>query len=93
MNEVILRAEHMVKEFGPTKAVTDVTIELKSGCVTGLVGENGSGKSTLSSMIAGVYPPTKGTMTFKGEPYSPKSVVPRRRRRSCEVQNGKHFET
>ena len=79
MNEVILRAEHMVKEFGPTKAVTDVTIELKSGCVTGLVGENGSGKSTLSSMIAGVYPPTKGEMTFRGEHYSPKSVLDARK--------------
>lgn len=69
----------MYKEFGPTKAVTDVTLELKRGCVTGLVGENGSGKSTLSSMIAGVYPPTKGTMTFKGESYSPKSVLDARR--------------
>ena len=79
MNETILRAEHMFKEFGPTKAVTDVTLELKSGCVTGLVGENGSGKSTLSSMIAGVYPPTKGEMTFKGQPYSPKSVLDARK--------------
>lgn len=79
MNEIILRAEHMFKEFGPTKAVTDVTLELKSGCVTGLVGENGSGKSTLSSMIAGVYPPTKGEMTFKGQPYSPKSVLDARK--------------
>lgn len=79
MGEVILRAEHMFKEFGPTKAVTDVTIELKSGCVTGLVGENGSGKSTLSSMIAGVYPPTKGQMTYKGQAYSPKSVLDARK--------------
>lgn len=79
MNETILKAEHMVKEFGPTKAVTDVTIELKSGIVTGLVGENGSGKSTLSSMIAGVYLPTKGEMTFKGQPYNPRSVLDARK--------------
>lgn len=69
----------MVKEFGPTKAVTDVTLELSRGCVTGLVGENGSGKSTLSSMIAGVYPPTKGQMIYKGQPYSPKSVLDARK--------------
>jgi ribose transport system ATP-binding protein len=79
LNEVILKAEHMVKEFGPTKAVTDVTLELKSGVVTGLVGENGSGKSTISSMIAGVYPPTGGEMTFKGQPYQPKSVLDARK--------------
>ena len=69
----------MVKEFGPTKAVTDVTLELKSGIVTGLVGENGSGKSTISSMIAGVYPPTSGEMTYHGKPYHPKSVLDARK--------------
>lgn len=79
MNEIILKAEHMFKEFGPTKAVTDVTLELKSGIVTGLVGENGSGKSTLSSMIAGVYPPTRGNMFFQNHPYAPKSVLEARK--------------
>jgi len=79
LKEVVLKAEHMYKDFGPTKAVTDMTLELKRGVVTGLVGENGSGKSTISSMISGVYPPTKGTMTYKGQPYSPKSVLDARK--------------
>ena len=79
MKEVVLKAEHMYKDFGPTKAVTDMTLELKRGVVTGLVGENGSGKSTISSMISGVYPPTKGTMTYKGQPDSPKSVLDARK--------------
>lgn len=79
MAETILKAEHMFKEFGATKAVTDVTIELHKGTVLGLVGENGSGKSTLSSMIAGVYPPTKGAMTYKGQPYQPGSVLEARK--------------
>lgn len=79
MKEVVLKAEHMYKDFGPTKAVTDMTLELKRGVVTGLVGENGSGKSTISSMISGVYPPAKGTMTYKGQPYSPKSVLDARK--------------
>lgn len=79
MAETILKAEHMFKEFGATKAITDVTIELKRGVTLGLVGENGSGKSTLSSMIAGVYPPTKGTMTYKGQEYKPGSVLEARK--------------
>ena len=79
MKEVVLKAAHMYIDFGPTKAVTDMTLELKRGVVTGLVGENGSGKSTISSMISGVYPPTKGTMTYKGQPYSPKSVLDARK--------------
>lgn len=79
MAETIFRAEHMFKEFGATKAVTDVTIELHKGTVLGLVGENGSGKSTLSSMIAGVYPPTKGSMTYKGQEYKVGSVLEARK--------------
>ncbi len=79
MEEIILKAENMVKEFGATKAVKGVTLELKKGSVLGLVGENGSGKSTMSSMIAGVYPPTNGAMTYKGQEYRPKNVLDARK--------------
>ena len=79
MEEIVLKAEHMFKEFGATKAVTDVTLQVRAGSVLGLVGENGSGKSTMSSMIAGVYPPTKGTMTYQGKEYHPKSVLDARK--------------
>ena len=79
MEEIILRADHMVKDFGATKAVTDVTLIAHKGLVLGLVGENGSGKSTLSSMIAGVYSPTSGEMTYKGKKYQPTSVLEARK--------------
>ena len=75
VEEIVLKAEHMFKEFGATKAVTDVTLNIRRGCVLGIVGENGSGKSTLCSMIAGVYAPTKGVMTYQGREYKPKSVL------------------
>ena len=79
MEEVVLKAENMFKEFGATKAVMDVTLKVRRGCVLGLVGENGSGKSTLASMISGVYPPTKGNMTYLGNAYKPKSVLEARK--------------
>lgn len=79
MEDVLLRAENMFKDFGATKAVVDVTLEVRRGCILGLVGENGSGKSTLSSMISGVYPPTKGNMTYLGKAYKPKSVLDARK--------------
>lgn len=75
MAEIVLRAEDMYKEFGATKAVKGVTLEIHAGTVLGIVGENGSGKSTITSMVAGVYPPTKGTMIYKGQEYKPKSVL------------------
>ena len=79
LKDIVIKAEHMYKEFAATKAVTDVTVEIRGGCVLGVVGENGSGKSTLCSMIAGVYPPTKGAMTYRGNTYRPKSVLDARK--------------
>jgi ribose transport system ATP-binding protein len=50
-----------------------VSFDILAGSVVGLIGENGAGKSTLSSIIAGIVPPTSGTMTLDGEPYAPHS--------------------
>lgn len=72
--QVILKAEHMYKSFGVTKAVVDFSMELRRGEIHGLIGENGSGKSTFSSMVAGLYKPDKGEMYIDGEKYSPNST-------------------
>jgi len=50
----------------PFPALTDVSLEIKSGQAVGLVGENGSGKSTLLEIIAGVIQPSKGTVGVQG---------------------------
>jgi len=47
-------------------AVRDVSIQIPTGSVFGLIGHNGSGKSTLLKMIAGIYRPTEGTITTQG---------------------------
>ena len=73
--EILLRCEHMYKSFGPTKALTDVLLEVSRGEIRGLIGENGSGKSTISSIVAGVQPCDSGEMFFKGEAYLPKNMV------------------
>lgn len=72
--EVLLKAEHMYKEFGATKAVTDVSLTIYAGQIRGLIGENGSGKSTLASMITGALKPDKGEMMLNGVSYAPKSL-------------------
>lgn len=83
--DVILRAEHMYKSFGVTKAVVDFSMELKRGEIHGLIGENGSGKSTFSSMVAGLYPPDSGTLHVNGEEYKPMSTEDAAKRRVALV--------
>jgi ATP-binding cassette subfamily B protein len=47
-------------------AVRDVTMGVRRGETIALVGENGSGKSTLAKLIAGLYRPNAGTITWDG---------------------------
>jgi ATP-binding cassette, subfamily B, bacterial len=49
-------------------ALTDVSIEIRRGEVTALVGENGSGKSTLAKLLGGLYEPGSGEITWDGLP-------------------------
>ncbi|MCC8101186.1 MAG: ATP-binding cassette domain-containing protein [Clostridiales bacterium] len=72
---VLLKAEHICKSFGATKAVVDFSVEISPGEVRGFIGENGSGKSTFSSMVAGVYRRDEGMMYMDGEVYEPHSTV------------------
>lgn len=72
--EALLKVENIYKQFGATKALTDVSIEIYPGEVRGLLGENGSGKSTLSNIIAGIYGASSGKMFFQGEEYQPESI-------------------
>ncbi len=49
-------------------AVSDVSLTLRRGEVTALVGFNGSGKSTLSKLVSGLYLPTDGQVLWDGTP-------------------------
>lgn len=49
-------------------ALSDVSLTLRRGEVTALVGFNGSGKSTLSKLVSGLYLPTEGQVLWDGTP-------------------------
>ncbi|RLV48331.1 ABC transporter ATP-binding protein [Nocardioides mangrovicus] len=49
-------------------AVREVSISLPRGSVVALVGENGSGKTTLAKVVAGLYAPTSGSVSWDDEP-------------------------
>jgi len=64
----LLQVDHLTKRFGGLVAVDDVSMEVNTGEVVGLVGDNGAGKSTLIKMVSGVYQPDGGEMQFDGRP-------------------------
>jgi len=58
----VLELQSVSKHFGAIHALNDVSLAIEAGQVVGLMGDNGAGKSTLVKIVAGNYPPTKGTM-------------------------------
>ncbi len=71
----VLRVEHIGKRFGPTVALRDISMHLRKGEVLGLLGDNGAGKSTLIKILSGFQKADTGSMTVKGNPYAPRSVL------------------
>ena len=62
-----VRLERTSLWYGNVVAVNDVTMTLEQG-VTGLLGPNGAGKTTVLHLMAGLLPPSRGTVTVGGEP-------------------------
>ena len=49
----ILRVNNLSKFFGGLAAVSNCSLKIKKGSITGIIGPNGSGKTTLFNLIAG----------------------------------------
>jgi len=62
----LLRVQGLTKRFGGFTAVDAISFELRQGEILGLIGPNGSGKSTTFNVIAGLYPPSGGSIDFMG---------------------------
>jgi heme ABC exporter ATP-binding subunit CcmA len=59
-----VRAEGLVKVFGPTRALAGVDLTLSAGTITAVEGPNGSGKSTLLGILAQLMRPTRGRVMY-----------------------------
>src|SRR5664280_3833604 len=62
-----LELRHVSKSFGGVHVLRDVSLELATGEVVGLLGDNGAGKSTLIKIITGVHRPDSGEIFFGGK--------------------------
>ena len=64
----ILEMRGITKLFPGVRALSDVTLTLRAGRVTALIGENGAGKSTLVKTMTGIYRPDGGDILIDGRP-------------------------
>lgn len=63
----VLSTGSLTKDYKGSKALQNVSVELRSGRIYGLIGKNGAGKSTLMRMVAGLGFPTSGTVALFGK--------------------------
>ena len=63
----ILQVNNLSKFFGGLAAVSNCSLKIKKGSITGIIGPNGSGKTTLFNLIAGNLESSQGTVLFNNE--------------------------
>ncbi len=66
----LMEARDVSKYFGHVVALEDISMQIKAGEVTCLLGDNGAGKSTLIKIFSGVHQPDKGSIALDGEEVS-----------------------
>lgn len=89
----ILRTSALSKSFGGLSAVADVDLTVAEGEIHCLIGPNGAGKSTLFKLIVGRYPPSQGTIAFRGEDITSRMSYERvQRGMSIKMQNPSVFK-
>jgi branched-chain amino acid transport system ATP-binding protein len=63
----LLEVRRVSLRFGGIQALQDVSVSLGDGETCAVIGPNGSGKTSLFNCITGIYRPTSGAITFRGE--------------------------
>jgi ABC-2 type transport system ATP-binding protein len=66
----MIEARGLVKRYGATAAVNDLSFTIRPGMVTGFLGPNGAGKTTTMRLILGLDYPSAGSVTVNGRPYA-----------------------
>ena len=84
----ILSVAGVTKRFRGLVAVDNASLEVEAGSVFAVIGPNGAGKTTLFNLIAGVYAPDGGTISFEGqriEGHSPDEICRRGLARTFQI--------
>ncbi|HUG55912.1 MAG TPA: ABC transporter ATP-binding protein [Candidatus Limnocylindrales bacterium] len=62
----VLVADQVTKRFGGLVAVDRIDFDIPGGAIVSLIGPNGAGKTTFFNMVAGLYKPSSGSVSFEG---------------------------
>jgi ABC-type branched-subunit amino acid transport system permease subunit/ABC-type branched-subunit amino acid transport system ATPase component len=62
----VLELSGVTKQFGGIRALSNLSLALPEGTITGLIGPNGAGKTTAFNVITGFLPPDTGTVRYRG---------------------------
>lgn len=68
--KTVLEVKNLTKMFKSTKAVDDISFNVKEGEIVGLLGPNGAGKTTTINMLLGVLTPTSGEISYFGKEFN-----------------------
>jgi branched-chain amino acid transport system ATP-binding protein len=66
----ILQVVSLRKNFGGVVALNNLSLEIRKGQIKSIIGPNGAGKTTLFNIISGIFPPSSGSVRFKGKEIS-----------------------
>jgi branched-chain amino acid transport system ATP-binding protein len=67
MSAALLSVSGISKSFRGLRAVRQASLEVPQGGIVSLIGPNGAGKTTVFNMVAGVFRPDEGSITFDGK--------------------------
>lgn len=70
----LIEFKNISKNYGDCVSLDQVQFTISKNQIHAIIGENGAGKSTLMKVLAGIVPPSSGTMVLRGEVYKPQSA-------------------
>lgn len=71
----MIEVDGLTKLYGSLPAVQDLSFSVKAGEILGLVGPNGAGKTTTLRSLAGIMPPTRGSLRIAGHDLATEPIL------------------
>lgn len=92
MNEIILEAQELTKQYRCTTALDHINLKIEKGKIYGFIGQNGAGKTTFLRLATGLAYPTEGSLLLWGRT-GEKELQEQRKRIGCMLETPALFST